>query len=170
VVGLGNPILGDDGVGWKVAEEVERLLGPAAGGGRSSIQVDYSSLGGLSLMESLIGYDEAILVDALALDEPTGTVLSFALEDLPNYATGHTGSAHDTSLQDALKMGKAMGASLPSKITVVGIAAMRLYDFSEALSPEAAASIEPAAKAVMDLLRQEPVGSRPFIDESHPQS
>ena len=26
VVGLGNPILGDDGVGWRVAEEVKRQL------------------------------------------------------------------------------------------------------------------------------------------------
>ena len=170
VVGLGNPILGDDGVGWKVAQEVERLLGPAAGDASAPIRVDYSALGGLSLMENLVGYDEAILVDALALDQPSGAVLTFPLDELPSTATGHTDSAHDTSLQEALKMGQVMGASLPQRITVVGIAAKRLYDFSESLSPEVGASVELAAKAVLDLLREGREDQPPFADESHPQS
>jgi hydrogenase maturation protease len=152
VVGLGNPILGDDGVGWKVAQEVERLLASSEPGHGTDIAVDYCALGGLSLMESLAGYEDAILVDALALDQPPGTVMAFPLEELPNLSTGHTTSVHDTSLQDALKMGASMGIVLPSRITVVGIAARRLYDFSESLSPEVADSVPVAARKVLDLL------------------
>lgn len=153
-MGLGNPILGDDGVGWKVAQQVERLLPSPSEEQAPDIVVDYSALGGLSLMEDLIGYDEAILIDALTLDETPGTVLTFDLDDLPNYSAEHTSSAHDTSLQDALKMGHSMGLSLPGRITVVGIAARRLYDFSETLSPEVAASVPEAAQRVLDLLQQ----------------
>jgi len=47
VIGLGNPILGDDGVGWVVVHEIESRIG----------EVDHLSLGGLSLMERLIGYE-----------------------------------------------------------------------------------------------------------------
>ena len=65
VIGLGNPILGDDGVGWKVAEEVRKQL-PCD----MSVNVDCLSVGGISLMEHLIGYDRAILIDAFALEEP----------------------------------------------------------------------------------------------------
>ena len=43
VVGLGNPILGDDGVGWKVAEEVKKQLSSD-----SLVDVNCLSLGGIS--------------------------------------------------------------------------------------------------------------------------
>ncbi len=154
VVGLGNPILGDDGVGWKVAQEVERRLASSGASLGTDVAVDYCALGGLSLMESLAGYEAAILVDALAMDQPPGTVLTFPLEELPNQSAGHTTSAHDTSLQDALKMGTSMGVELPGRIMIVGIAARRLYDFSESLSPEVAGSVSLATQKVMDLLAE----------------
>ena len=61
VVGLGNPILGDDGVGWKVAEEFANI-DPFKS---RSIDVDYLSVGGLTLMEHMVGYQHAILIDAI---------------------------------------------------------------------------------------------------------
>ena len=64
IVGLGNPILGDDGIGWRVAEAVEDALleKPASG---QNVRVASYALGGLSLMEHLIGYDKAIIIDAV---------------------------------------------------------------------------------------------------------
>ena len=154
VVGLGNPILGDDGVGWKVAEEVKRQLpSPFQGEGQEMrVDVDCISLGGISLMEHLIGYDRAILIDAFALDEPTGSILVLKLDDLPHYSAFHTTSTHDTSLQNAIELGKSMGAKLPEDITVVGIATKHVYDFSEVLSPPVAEAVPQAVKFVLDLL------------------
>jgi hydrogenase maturation protease len=148
VGGLGNPILGDDGVGWKVAEEVKKQLPPDA-----PVDVDFLSLGGISLMEHLIGYDHAILVDAFALDEPSGTILVLKLSDLPNYSAFHTTSAHDTSLQNAIELGRSMGAQLPDDVEIVGIATRRIYDFGEELSPPVADAVPFAAKVVLDLLK-----------------
>ena len=62
VVGLGNPILTDDGVGVKVAYAVRDAL---ASEGRNDVTVTEASVGGLRLMEMMVGYDRAILVDAL---------------------------------------------------------------------------------------------------------
>lgn len=149
VVGLGNPILGDDGVGWKVAEEVKRQL-PAD----TPVDVACFSLGGISLMEHLIGYQRAILIDAFALDEPLGSILILKLSDLPNYSAFHTTSAHDTSLQNALELGRSMGAQLPDEIEIVGIATQRIYDFSEELSAPVADAVLFAARIVIDLLEQ----------------
>ena len=106
-------------------------------------------------MENLIGYDEAILIDALALDGAPGAVSTFPLNELPNFSAEHTTSAHDTSLQNALKMGYSMGFSLPRQITIVGITARQLHDFSEVLSADVAASVPVAAQAVMDLLAED---------------
>jgi hydrogenase maturation protease len=147
VVGLGNPILGDDGVGWKVAEEVKKKF-PLD----SCVDVDCLSVGGISLMEHLIGYDSAILIDAFALDEPLGSILILKLSDLPNYSAFHTTSTHDTSLQNAIELGRSMGAKLPDDVSVVGIATKHVYDFSETLSPPIAEAVPQAVKFVLDLL------------------
>jgi hydrogenase maturation protease len=147
VIGLGNPILGDDGVGWRVAEEVKKQLPLDL-----PVDVDCLSLGGVSLMEHLIGYGRAILIDAFALEEPIGSILILKLSDLPNYSAFHTTSAHDTSLRTAIEMGRSMGAQLPDDVTVVGIATKRVSDFSKSLSPPVAEAVPQAAKFVLDLL------------------
>lgn len=149
VIGLGNPILGDDGVGWKVAEEVKRQLSSDA-----PVDVNCLSLGGISLMEHLIGYDRAILIDAFALEEPIGSILVLKLSDLPNYSAFHTTSTHDTSLQNAIELGRSMGAHLPEDVTVVGIATKHVYDFSEELSPPVAEAVPLATKFVLDMMKQ----------------
>jgi hydrogenase maturation protease len=164
VIGLGNPILGDDGVGWKVAEEVKKQLDapsppaplPLGEGcrwrGEGEVDVELLSLGGISLMEQLIGYERAIIIDALASDQPHGTVIVSKLSDLSDDSALHTTSAHDTSLQNALKLGKAMGARLPDKVIVVGIATDHVYDFSEELSTPVADVIPKVTKIVIELL------------------
>lgn len=103
-------------------------------------------------MEHLVGYQRAILIDAFALDEPTGSILILKLDELPNYSAYHTASSHDTSLQTAIELGKSMGASLPEDVTVVGIATMRVHDFGEELSPPVAEAVPLAAKFVLDMI------------------
>jgi hydrogenase maturation protease len=148
VIGLGNPILGDDGVGWQIARQVQqRSEFP------SDIDVDCLSVGGISLMERLIGYDRAILIDSFNTNKnPVGTLFCFSLDELPNRALGHIFSAHDTTLQNALKVGKELGAQLPKEITVVAVEAQEVFDFSEQLTPSVAAAVPTAVQAIIDLL------------------
>jgi hydrogenase maturation protease len=142
VVALGNPLLGDDGVGWKVVERVQAE--------RPEVEVDYLSEGGLGLMERLVGYDRAIVVDAINLPGvPTGQVRVFRLEELANPFVGHLGSSHETSLLTALELGRALGAHLPSEIWVVAVQAQAVYDFSESLSPEVAAAVPEAVSQTL---------------------
>lgn len=147
VAGLGNPILGDDGVGWKVAEAVKKQLPRGL-----CVDVDCFSLGGISLMEHLIGYDRAILIDAFTVDEPTGSIIVLKLKDLPNYSAFHITSTHDTSLQNAIELGKSLGAHLPCDITVIGISTKHIYHFTEELSKPVADSVPQAVQIIMDLL------------------
>jgi hydrogenase maturation protease len=151
IVGLGNPILGDDGVGWRVAEEVKRELACNSLILQSSIDVDCLSLGGLSLMERLIGYDQAIVIDAVITGQSPGALYRFQLEGLREFSCAHLTSAHDTSLQNALRLGRRMGAELPSSVMVVGIEAERLHDFSEELTPAVEAAVPEAARAVLEI-------------------
>lgn len=158
VIGLGNPILGDDGVGWRIADLVKSSLlaeqsqktGPLS---RLKVEVDSLAVGGLSLMERLIGYQRAIIIDAITTGQyPVGSVYNFPLEDLPDRSAGHSSSAHDTSLQTALEVGHSMGAELPEQIMIVGVEAEAVYVFSEELTPPVKAALPEAVRTVMDIL------------------
>jgi hydrogenase maturation protease len=149
VVGLGNPILGDDGAGWVVAEEVKKQL-PAG----LPVDVDCLSLGGVSLMERLIGYERAILVDAFISEEEDGSIIVSKLEELPNYSAFHLTSAHDMSLQTAMRLGHQLGADLPEDVMVVGVSARHVYDFSDELSPPVQDAIPKMTQIVVELLTQ----------------
>jgi hydrogenase maturation protease len=159
IIGLGNPILGDDGVGWVVAEQVRSvLLNPqSAIHNPQSIEVDCASLGGLSLMERLSGSERVILVDAIFTGtQPVGTVSRFSLTALPDLSAGHSASAHDTSLQNALQVGRDMHILLPKNedVTIISIEAEAVYDFSQELSPSIAAAVPVALKKVLDMITE----------------
>ena len=151
VVGLGNPILGDDGVGWKVAEELQKS-------GNLPVDVDVIclALGGISLMESLEGYQKAILIDAIQTSQaPIGSVRVFNLEGMANPYSGHLSSAHDTSLQNALRIGRDLGVQLPLEIIVITIEAEKVYEFSEELSTPVLAAVPQAVEWVEKLIREQ---------------
>jgi hydrogenase maturation protease len=143
VLGIGNPILGDDGVGWRVAGTVgEHLAG-------EGVEVDCIALGGLSLMERLVGYDRAILVDAFhGSGDPPGTVRARGLDEVPGREATHLDAAHDVPLRVALAAGRALGATLPEAITVVSVEAARVDTFDEDLSPDVAAAVPCAVRLV----------------------
>ena len=150
VIGLGNPILGDDGVGWRVVEEIARKTS-----NRNDVEVDTASLGGLSLMERLTGYERVILVDSLfSGQKPIGTVSLFPLTELPDLSSGHTTAAHDTSLRNALNVGRSMDIPLPrdEDVHIVAIETEIVYDFSETLSPPVEAAVPQAVEAVLQLI------------------
>lgn len=148
VIGLGNPILGDDGIGWRIAQDLQQKENIS-----SEVTIECLPVGGISLMEALIGYKRAILIDAMVTKQvPVGSVSHYRLEDLPDPTKGHTGSAHDTSLQQALHAGHALGADLPDDITVVTIEAQQVEEFSAELTPAVEAAIPKAISLIRDLL------------------
>jgi len=154
VIGLGNPILGDDGVGWWVVDALEDRLGRDEGLRRSvgDVELDRVAVGGLSLMERLVGYDRVILVDAILGGEMPGTVSVGSLAEIVCHLAGHLDSAHDVSLPEALCAGRALGARLPAEITVVSVAVRSVDRFDEQLSPEVAAALQGAVDDVLTVL------------------
>jgi hydrogenase maturation protease len=170
VLGLGNPILTDDGVGIHVARAVAVRLGsqPALADG-----VDFAeaSVGGLRLLELLAGYKRVILVDAIqTADGLPGDIRRFLLgESLEATGGGgahpslhrdcsttlHGGSTHDLSLQGALAWGRQNGMALPADedILIVAVEAEDVLTFGETCTSAVAAAIPTAADFVCGLLK-----------------
>lgn len=155
IIGLGNPILGDDGVGWLVVQIVEEnFKSKEFTDTNLELEFDYLSLGGLSLMERVEGYQDVILVDSILTgSNPIGTVYSLPLTGFPNFSSGHSTSVHDTSLATALELGRKMGLDLPAEVWVVGIEAENVFEFSEQLSPGIQSVVAKAAQLVMDIIQ-----------------
>ena len=128
ILGLGNPILTDDGVGVLVAEEVRKKLPED-----TPIDVTEVSVGGLSLMESMIGYDRVILIDAFQkANGSPGQVHKMTLQDLIAISpTQHSVSPHDASLVTALEAGQRLGFHLPEEITIYAIEVDKVDEFGD---------------------------------------
>ncbi|RME51013.1 MAG: hydrogenase maturation protease [Caldilineae bacterium] len=146
LLGLGNPILTDDGVGIRAAEAVRAALPPGA-----PVTVGEACVGGLGLMERLVGYRRAILIDAICTgDAPPGAVRRLTLDDLRTITPPrHTASTHDAPLLTALETGRQMGLPLPDDIVLFAIEAANVSDFGETLTPPVAAAIPEVVQRVL---------------------
>lgn len=147
VLGLGNPILTDDGIGVLVMEAVRARL-PAG----APVDCAELSVGGLTLMEQLIGYQRVILIDAYQpphLLRP-GTIHRLTLDELRSVSpTQHSASPHDANLITALETGRRMGLDLPSEVTIFAIEVENVSDFGDNPTPPVAAAIPAATDAVL---------------------
>lgn len=144
ILGLGNPIMGDDGIGCRIIEEIERKL---ADNVRENIAIEPFYRGGIALMERLVGFDQALIVDAImGLGGEIGSIHRLTLDDLPTMTAD---SPHDTSLKTAIEMGSRLGTPLPSDIIIFAIEIKYSLEFSEELSPPVEASIQEVTQMVL---------------------
>jgi hydrogenase maturation protease len=149
ILGLGNPILRDDSVGLRVVQELREQLN-----GAPEVEIGEDYWGGLRLMERMIGFDRAIIIDAICTDAEPGTIHLLSPNDIP---TQRSASVHDVNLSTALELGRQAGAKLPAidEIVLVGVEAADVQTFDEALSPEVETALPQAVGAVLSALYKE---------------
>jgi hydrogenase maturation protease len=130
----------------------KRLALTSASPTSHEITVTEACVGGIRLMELLVGYERAILIDAFTGDEmaPPGTVRRMTLDDLRRLSpTQHTASAHDTTLINALDTGRALQVPLPEEVTIYAINVANVLDFAEEMTPAVAAAVPEVVTAVL---------------------
>jgi hydrogenase maturation protease len=146
VLGVGNPILQDDGVGIHVINELREHLKD------SRVILDIAYTGGMNLLDMIRGFDKVILVDAVKQEDSiTGEVKRFSLTEAPAV---HSCNPHDVSLSEALLLAKQLGEEhLPQEIVVIGIVVKNTVDFGEHLSREVASAVPTAVALVLTELK-----------------
>jgi len=149
IIGLGNPLLRDDSVGLRVIQILKERIADLP-----DIELMEDYWGGLRLMEQMVGYDHAIIVDAICTGALPGTIHLLSPDDIP---TQRSASAHDVNLPTALEFGRQAGAHLPASenILLVGIEAADVQTFEESLSPEVEAALSNAVEQILSELRIE---------------
>jgi hydrogenase maturation protease len=146
VIGLGNPLVSDDSVGLRVVAELKTLLAD-----RTDVEITEDYRGGLQLMEDMIGYDRAIVVDAICSGSPPGTIHHLTPDAIP---TQRTASAHDVNLPTALRLGRQAGEHLPKNenIQIIAIEALEVLEFGDRCTPAVEAAIPRAVQDVVAAL------------------
>jgi len=143
VLGLGNPILCDDGVGNRIALELEDILGQ-----QQDVTVMETSMSGLSLIDLLAGYDKAIIVDAIQTGKGNVGQIYRLTPDAFN-DTRHASSPHDVNFATALELGNKLGMAMPKKIVIYAIEVADTSTFSEKCTPEVSRAIPACIKMII---------------------
>lgn len=144
VLGMGNPILSDDGVGIWVARALEGKFN------REEITVMETGMAGLNLLELLTDFDRAILIDAIQTGKrKIGQVYRLGPEAFDT--VGHAATSHGINLSTALELGNRLGLALPREIILFAIEVADVNNFGEKCTPE----VEQVIPVVVDMVIQE---------------
>jgi hydrogenase maturation protease len=143
-LGLGNPILCDDGVGCRVAMALkDRLSSP-------NVDIMEAGVAGLDFLDLLTGYDRTIIIDAIQTGKgKPGQIYRFGPDMLSG--TLHAGTPHDVNLATALELGKRLNLNLPSRIIIFAIEVKDVTSFSE----ECTSGVAQAIPACVDMIVRE---------------
>lgn len=142
VLGLGNPLRGDDGVGPRVVAELLRRGLP------DGVEAVDGGTGGLDLLHLLEGWERAIVVDAALLGRNPGEFVRFTPEEVHLVGNLVSLSSHTAGLADALALARALGRRLP-EIIIYGVQPERL-DWEEGLSPAVEAVLPQIVAAIFE--------------------
>jgi len=131
ILGVGNQILGDDGVGIYVAKELEKRCPVKEG-----IDFEYVSWGGFRIIDVLQNYEKAIVIDAIDTGEkPEGYIHVLTHESLLHSI--RMVSFHDVSFATAIELSSVLNIPMPESIFIYGIEVRDIGIFREGLTPAA---------------------------------
>jgi hydrogenase maturation protease len=145
VLGIGNILLSDEGVGVKVVEELDRRYQfPPA------VEVVDGGTSGMELLSRLDNKEHLILIDAVKSGHPPGTAVRVEGDDVPTTFMERI-TPHQLGISDLLATAR-LTDDLPAKMVLFGIEPKAL-DLGLCLSPEVENSLDTIIDAVIDELR-----------------
>ena len=132
ILGFGNPILTDDAVGIRIAEELE--------GQFPDITVEATSEAGLSILDEVTGYDKLIIIDSIKTGKgKPGELYKLTLEDLK--PRSDFSSSHGLDIATAFKLGEKLGYPMPGQVSIYAVEVKDNTTFGEGCTPEIEQSI-----------------------------
>lgn len=145
ILGIGNDILTDDGIGPKLVHELRKEIF------NDHIHFQNAFIGGLDILELIEGYDKVIFIDAIITkDGVPGTVSHFRPEYFKE--TLHLSNLHEANFLTALDLGIKMGMHVPKDIHIIAVEIIEDKVFSDQLSPEIVRKFPFIIKNVLTLI------------------
>jgi hydrogenase maturation protease len=146
VLGVGNVILADEGVGVRVIEALERdyIMPPG-------VNVIDAGTSGMEMLEDMSHLDFLLVVDAIAAGKAPGELVQLRGDEVPVFFRRNL-SPHGIGLSDVLASLEFLGAE-PKEMVILGVQPTSL-DLSTELTPAIAARVPELVAQVVDELTQ----------------
>jgi hydrogenase maturation protease len=146
-MGIGNPLLMDDRAGIEVAERLEALGVPA------DVEILYTV--GFDVIDKLLGYERAYVIDASKFGGECGTVLEVGVDDL--FTTASITCSHAVTLGTTLKTGYIVyPEEMPGDLKIILIEGAEITEFSRECSPKVRLAIDRVVERISTELNGEP--------------
>lgn len=150
VLCLGNDLLADDGIGLLAAERLEHDL-------PESVKVVATAQSGLALLDHLIGYDRAIIIDAIHTGRhPAGKICRLSSDDLK---FAYAPSPHYAGLPEMFAIAEKLAITFPSRIDVLAVEVADTGTIGGAVSGQVMASLDSLVEEVETLLESDRTGA-----------
>ena len=122
VLGVGNPILTDDAVGFRVAHLLKKT--------KPELTVIETAEAGLTLLELIAGYERVIIIDSVKTGHSKpGTLYELTLKQIdPSW---NFCSTHGIDIKMAFDLGHKLSYKLPAKLSIYGIEVEDNKNFGE---------------------------------------
>ncbi len=145
ILGIGNTLMGDEGVGVHVVTSLEKALLP------DNVELLDGGTGSFLLLEPMQSAEKVILIDATIDGAPNGTIRRLR----PKYSKDYprTLTAHDIGLKDLIDVFYLMGDT--PEVTLFAVSIPPLGEMTLELSPEISNIVPKVAELVMDECRRE---------------
>lgn len=154
VLGVGNILLSDEGVGVRAVEKLQRDFVLPAG-----VEVIDGGTTGMEMLEDLAGADHILIVDAVRSGNAPASIVRIAGEQVPVFFRTKL-SPHQIGLSDVLATLVLTGEQ-PGGVTVIGVEPVSL-ETAMALSPQVEAVLPEVVSLVVEELRQLGVVVKPI--------
>jgi hydrogenase maturation protease len=146
VIGLGNPIMADDGLGIAALERLREGWALP-----QSVRLVDGGTWGMNLLPLIEGAAELLLLDAIDTGQPAGELVVLSRDQVPRFL-GLKLSPHQIDLREVLALAQLRGA-LPARLVAMGLQPARVEMFS-GLSPELESRMDSLLTAVIEQLER----------------
>lgn len=143
VLGVGNLVLTDEGVGVHVVQRMQGMDLP------SHVEVVDGGTMGLDLIDDIEGRKKVVIVDAVKGAGPPGTVYRMTIDDIEEIPKSRV-SLHDIDITDVFKLADLFKIEKP-EIVIIGVEPKDMESPGMELSPEVEAQIP----KVIELVKRE---------------
>ncbi len=139
VLGMGNPLLSDDGIGLKVVDCAQQTI--SLPGALTVYKKNYC--GGIDLLYDMAGYDRAIIVDSVVTGKAApGYCHELSVDTAAGSAQDRLVYAHGVTIATVFRVGRYCGYDMPKETVIFGIESCDTTTFSDRLTPILEASLE----------------------------
>jgi hydrogenase maturation protease len=141
ILGVGNILLGDEGVGIHAIRELDKRPLPP------HVDVIDGGTAGLDLLDLMRGHERVIIIDAVEAGAEPGTIFRFTPDEVTSEARALPLSLHQTEVLKVLELATYLGQPLPP-VVIYGIQPESM-DWSTELSSALRASLAKLVDAVL---------------------